>query len=292
MLPAAFAPTRRPPAYRWFMLPVRRRVACCSVVVLLAALGGCAIVSSSIDTTRALQSDGFGNVRVVPSAINGGTTVVVTGQAPPGADNPERLAAQDVWTHFAFRFVALDVRLSGHPAVSYSHDQLAATLGPRPPGFDRNTIGGSVGRIAAVVVGVGSVVLLLIVGLVTFFFVRHRRRHPRPPATGWPGYGPNYGPPPPGYGPPPPGSGPAPGPRYGPPPPGYGPPPGPGYGPPPPGHAPPPPPGYGPPPPGYGPPPAPDYRPPAGPDSSPGDPGAPTDPGTYGYRGGPPAPHS
>ena len=245
---------------------MRRRLAWVPVLALVLLLGACSLVTSTVDTTRALQSDGFGNVRVVPTAINGGTTVRVTGQAPPGSDNPERLAAQDVWNHFAFRFVTLDVVLEGRRGVSYSHDQLAAMLGPRPPGYDRNTIGGSLGRIAAVVVAAGSAFVLVVVGLVIFFVVRHRRRHPKPPVPGWPGYGPppgwpGYGPPPPGYGPPPPG--------YGPPPPGYGPPP-PGYGPPPTG--------YGPPPPGYGPPPT---APPADPDA----------PG-YGYRGGAPLPPS
>ena len=279
-----------------------RRLGALLVGALLVLLGACSLVSSTVDTTQALRSDGFGNVRIVPTGINGGTTVRVTGQGPPGSDHPERVAAQEVWNHFAFRFTAVEVRLDNRTPALYSHDQLAAAFGPRPSGYDRNTIGGSVGRVVAIVVGAGAVIMLVVLAGVVLLVVRHRRKHPRPAAAGWPGYGPpppgygqpGYGPPPPGYGPPPPGYG---QPGYGPPPPGYGPPPPgyaqPGYGPPPPGYGPPPPhpgPGFGPPP-GYpGPPPAAEPTPGGVPPSPTAPPRLPED--GYGYTTGAPEPPS
>ena len=193
---------------------------------LIVVLGACALVTSTVDTTRALQSEGFGGVRVIPTALSSGTAVRVTAQPPPGAAQPEQLAAKAVWDHFEFRFTRVEVVLSGRTPTAFARAQLLATLGPRPAGFDRRSVTGSLGRIVAIVVGVGGVTVLLIVGVIAVFVVRRRRRKVAAgPPHGWPGYGPpgGYGPPPPGYGPPPAGYGPPP-PEYGPPPPGYGPP--------------------------------------------------------------------
>ncbi|GAC1539576.1 MAG: hypothetical protein NVS3B12_25840 [Acidimicrobiales bacterium] len=232
--------------------------------VLVVLLGACALVTSTVDTTRALQSEGFGSVRVIPTALNSGTTVRVTAAPPPGSPQPEQLAAKAVWEHFAFRFNQVEVDVRGRTPTAFTRAQLLATLGPRPAGYDHRSVTGSLGRVVAIVVGVGGVAVLIVVALIAVFVVR-RRRHTAvaTPPQGWPGYGPpgGYGPPPPGYGAPPPG--------YGAPPPAYGPPPEPRQpGPPP----------SGPPPSG---PPPPDPRQPGPP---------PSGPGTYGYRPGTPAP--
>ncbi|GAC1379770.1 MAG: hypothetical protein NVSMB4_08910 [Acidimicrobiales bacterium] len=213
-----------------------------ALVVLLAS---CALVTSTVDTTRSLQSEGFGSVRVIPTALNDGTAVRVTAAPPPGSTQAEQLAAKAVWEHYAFRFTRVEVILRGRTPTAFTRAQLLTMLGPRPAGYDRRSVAGSLGRVVAIVVGVGGVTVLVVVAIIAVFVVR-RRRHKAvaAPPQGWPGYGPpgGYGPPPPGYGPPPP--------AFGPPPPGYGPPP----------------PGYGSPPAGYGPPPGPprSERPPAG----------------------------
>ena len=167
------------------------RLATALTLVLVGLVGACSLVTSTMDTTQALQSDGFGNVRVLPTAYNGGTVVRVSGEAPPGADRPEQMAARDVWDHFAFRLSSLEVRLAKRPTVSYSRAELETMLGPRPAGLDDNSVGQSVGRAAVQVLVAGSGALLVVVGLISFFVVRNRRRRPRPPVpAGWPGYGP------------------------------------------------------------------------------------------------------
>ena len=173
---------------------------------LIVVLGACALVTSTVDTTRALQSEGFGAVRVIPTALNSGTAVRVTAQPPPGTAQPEQLAAKAVWEHFEFRFTRVEVVLSGRTPTAFGRAQLLATLGPRPAGYDRRSVTGSLGRVVAIVVGVGGVTVLIIVALIAVLVVRRRRRKAATaPPQGWPGYGPpgGYGPPPPGYGPPP-----------------------------------------------------------------------------------------
>ena len=179
----------------WRPAPVRLAAAAAALLALCMAVVACSVVSSTVDTTSALQNQGFTSVRVSFNESNGFTTVSVRANAPASMSDPPMTAALAVWDHFSLRFDELALALNGQ-TTTFSHDDLVGRLGPRPAGFDRHTVTGEVGRVGLValaVAGGGFVVVVLVVVLIIVLTTRRRRKRT---AQGGPGgYGPGgYGP--------------------------------------------------------------------------------------------------
>jgi hypothetical protein len=263
---------------------MRRRWARFVVVVpLVFVLAGCALVSAERKTRSRLRDAGY-DAALSINETNGYTTATVDiRNTPADPEAASRAAACIVWATVPYKIDEIDVVAGG--SVRFARSVLLAACGPRPSGYDDQTLGSSFARIGkGVAIGVGVACLAVVVGaiLLVVLLVRRSRRKrsdPPPPPPGYGGYPrggypPSAGGYPPGGYPPggyPPAGSPPSGGAYPPPPPTYGspppPPPPPPHGSPPPWGAPPPagpggwgasPPGPAPPEPGpWGPPPAP-----------------------------------
>jgi hypothetical protein len=86
-------------------------------------------------TERALEDLGYG-VAITYRLGHVDTVVVRYRGGPESPALAERQIIEAVWQHEPYRFARLDVEPVGGESSSYTYDELAALLGPRPPGLD------------------------------------------------------------------------------------------------------------------------------------------------------------
>ena len=178
------------------------------LVSVVVALGGCAVISAQRATRSKLRNVGY-DTAVSIDETNGYTTAEVIFKTLPG--DPEaaaQAAACIVWTTMPYKIDEIDI--VGELSDRFDRNDLLSACGPRPAGYDDQTIGSSFARIGkGVAIGVGVGCLALVVGAIVLVVLlvrrsRRRRSDPPPPPPGYGGYPPGAGYPPSGAGYPPP----------------------------------------------------------------------------------------
>ena len=171
----------------------RRALVVAAVVVLgvmaVGVLGGCGVVSSTLDTQQGLRDAGFQSVSV-GFHLSGGSDEVDAGVkvSAPATPADADMAASIVWQKLHERFDVLKVTVHGTgPDVvqTYSFADLESMFGARNPAWNRSSIRSSAEDLGLIVLGVFAAVVVVVVVVIVLVVRRNRRRRP-PPWMGGP----------------------------------------------------------------------------------------------------------
>lgn len=185
------------------------------LLVLALAVAGCAALGAALRTGGALQTAGYQNVNVNVATGSGlpagGLVSVSYSRGPAGSDQRDAQGAEKiVWDNFPGRFGAVAIiKVSGGCAgpvcathsnelASATYAQLAATLGPRPPGLDKAS---AAGHIAvpdwALFLGLGLAVAIIAAAAIVLTLLLRRNKSSEPGPQPWQAGRPSWPPGPP-----------------------------------------------------------------------------------------------
>lgn len=176
--------------------PRRSRLALALVVAGLVVLAACSTIRGVLDTTQALEREGFTEVDMSFDSAEGFDRVDVIlrpASSSGDAEGQAEEAARVVWTTFPLRFDLLQVELlgsfEGSSTSTYTYGEMVELFGPRDPGFDDKELSDDVVRAGlgiAIVLAVGGIIFLAAVVLAIVMGVRTSRRRGSATPPPWP----------------------------------------------------------------------------------------------------------